>query len=75
MKLKHAAPRPVVSATQKPPPHPFYGDSWERGKDPWHRSAFPDEFKDAAPNQGVQRMGWYLNDKWGNQIGFEPDFP
>ncbi len=58
----------------KPPPHPFYGDSYERGLDPWHRDAFPDEFKDAAPNQKSKRgSGWFLQDAWGNDIGFVPD--
>ena len=30
----------VVGPDQKPRPHPFYGDSWERGLDPWHADAF-----------------------------------
>ena len=25
----------------RPPPHFFYGDSYERGSDPWHKDAFP----------------------------------
>lgn len=63
----------VVSETQKPPPHCFYGDSYERGEDPWHRDAFPEEFQDAAPNQGKRSGGWFLVDAFGNQIGFVPD--
>lgn len=62
-----------VSATQKPPPHPFYGDSWERGLDPWHKDAFPDEFKASAPNQDERKSGWFLNDAFGNAIGFVAD--
>lgn len=65
---------PVVSITQKPRPHPFYGDSYERGLDPWHKDAFPDDLKGAAPNQSVARgSGWFLLDGWGNAIGFVPD--
>jgi len=63
----------TTSATQKPAPHPFYGDAYERGKDPWHKEAFPDGFKDAAPNQGDRREGWFLLDGFGNAIGFVPD--
>lgn len=64
----------IVSETVKPPPHPFYGDSYERGLDPWHRDAFPDEFADKAPNQKSPRgSGWFLQDAWKNDIGFIPD--
>ena len=62
-----------TSSTQKPLPHPFYGDSCERGLDPWHRDAFPNEFKASAPNQGERREGWYLLDGFKNEIGFIPD--
>ena len=62
-----------VSAKQKPKPHPFYGDSWERGEDPWHKDGFPDEFKSYAPNQGVRCGGWFLIDAFNNQIGFVGD--
>lgn len=58
---------------QKPKPHSFYGDSYERGVDPWHRDAAPDEFKDRFPNQGVRKEGWFLMDAWGNEIGWVPD--
>lgn len=68
----------VVSETQKPPANAlyggFYGDNWERGKDPWHRDAFPDGLKHGAPNQlNPRKSGWYLLDAWGNQIGFVED--
>jgi len=63
----------TISSYQKPPPHLFYGDTWERGLDPWHRSAFPDEFKDSAPNHGKRIEGWFLKDGWGNDIQFIPD--
>ena len=59
---------------QKPPSHPFYGDSWERGKDPWHKDAFPPNLASAAPNQGdVRGEGWFLLDGHGNAIGFVAD--
>lgn len=64
----------ITSPTVKPPPHPFYGEYDERGKSPWHKSAFPEEFAHAAPEQGeVPLVGWYLNDAYRNQIGFVPD--
>jgi hypothetical protein len=63
----------VVSATQKPAPHPFYGDSYERGLDPWHEDAFPDEFKDVAQNHGERKEGWFLLDGFDNPICFIPD--
>ena len=52
----------------------FAPDSWERALDPWHRDAFPDEFKDAAPNQqDKRREGWMGYDWCGNPIIFVPD--
>jgi len=49
-------------------------ERWERGLDPWHRGAFPDEFKNAAPHQSYPRKsGWFELDWWGNYIGFVPD--
>lgn len=62
----------VVGPNQKPDPHPFYGDSWERGLDPWHAGAFPKKFKHAGTT-GQRNMGWFLVDAYGNQIGFVPD--
>lgn len=64
----------LIGPTVKPAPHPFYGDNYERGLDPWHRDAFPDEFKDCAPVQASPRAGgWFLLDAWGNAIGFYRD--
>ena len=45
---------------------------WERGLDPWHRDAFPDEFKDQV-GHGERREGWFALDAWGNVIGWQPD--
>lgn len=62
----------VTSATQKPNPS-AYGE-YERGVDPWHRDAFPAEFKDQAPRQENPRAeGWYELDWCGNVINFIPD--
>lgn len=73
---------------QKPPPHPFYGDSYERGKDPWHVDAFKgvpgaaeaiaegrvlNVGDDSGINSGKRSEGWFLLDGWGNAIGFVPD--
>lgn len=63
----------ITSPTSKPPPHPFYGDAWHRGLDPWHRDAFPEELADRAPNQGQRGSGWYLEDAFGNEIAYVPD--
>lgn len=62
----------IIDANHKPAPHPFYGDSWERGVDPWHADAFPDEFKHAG-TKGPRKQGWFLVDGHGNAIGFVPD--
>ena len=68
----------VVSAEVKPPPHPFYGDSWDRGSDPFHANAFQgfsDDIVDQikSMNPGPQRAGWFLLDAYGQEIGFVPD--
>ena len=62
-----------TSKTQKPPPHIFYGDNYERGLDPWHEDAFPDELKYSALSTGKRSEGWFLLDAWKNPIGFTPD--
>ena len=46
---------------------------WERSKSPWHADAFPDEFKDRAPEQGGRKTGWLEIDWCGNAIGWVPD--
>ncbi len=46
---------------------------WERGKSPWHADAFPDEFKDRAPERGDRKTGWLEIDRCGNVIGWVPD--
>lgn len=65
----------ITSPTQKPiikgglEPHDY-----ERSRDPWHRDAFPDEFKDNAPEQAYPRKeGWMGIDYWGNPLIFVPD--
>lgn len=64
----------TTGPTFKPPPHPFYGDNWHRGLDPWHRDSFPAELADRAPNQSPERgSGWYLEDAFGNEIGYVAD--
>jgi len=64
----------VTSKYQKPEPHLFYGDNYERGLDPFHKDAAPDEFKDTEFFSGGKRNeGWFLLDTWGNQVGFYPD--
>ena len=65
----------IISATQQPPMNGLGGiiHSWERGSDPWHRDAFPDAFKDCAPNQDERKEGWFALDAWGNAIAFVAD--
>lgn len=48
-------------------------ERWERGLSPWHEDAFPDEFKQQAPEHGERKSGWYELDSFQNQIGFVPD--
>lgn len=61
-----------TSELVRPDPHPFYGDSWERGLDPWHEDAFPDQFRSVG-SKGARRGGWFLVDGFTNYIGFVPD--
>ena len=61
-----------TSETVKPHPHPFYGDSYERGLDPWHSDAFPAGLEFAGTD-GPRNSGWFLIDGFGNAIGFIPD--
>lgn len=60
---------------EKPPIGGMGGSvaDWERSLDPWHQDAFPDEFKDKAPNKGKRKEGWMALDWCGNPIGFLPD--
>ena len=49
-------------------------DHWERGLDPWHVDAFPDEFKDTPTfNRGARKEGWFGVDWVGNPILFVAD--
>lgn len=65
----------TTGPNQKPPPHPFYGDNYHRGLDPFHPDSMPDEFKevfrDAASAE--RKGGWFLCDAYGNEIGFAAD--
>lgn len=64
----------IIDKNNKPVPHPFYGDNYERGLDPFHRDAAPDEFKSHPAFVGGKRKeGWYLLDNWGNVIDFIAD--
>ncbi len=66
----------IISATTKPPMTGLGGviHQWERGLSPWHRSAFPDDLKDYAPEQSEARVeGWFALDGWGNPIAFMAD--
>jgi len=62
----------IISELQPPPAHPFYGPNWKRGLDPWHRDAFPVQFRDKFPG-GERKGGWFLEDAWGNEIAYVPD--
>lgn len=63
-----------VDENNKPPVGGMGGciHDWERGKDPWHKDAFPSEFKDVG-TEGEQKGGWFALDGAGNQISFVPD--
>lgn len=65
--------RITVSAKQSPPPHPFYGENWHRGLDPWHVEAFPAGHKFASLHTGKRKGGWFLEDAFGNEIDFVAD--
>lgn len=57
-----------------PPPDNDVVLEWERGVDPWHEDAFPDEFKFAG-KKGERREGWFGLDAYKNVIAFVPDDP
>lgn len=66
----------VIGPDQKPMPHPFYGDSWERGLDPFHADAFKGLERELGGNpgsSGERGSGWFLLDGHQNTIGFVPD--
>ena len=65
-------PMNIIDKDRKPPAHPFYGDNWERGLDPWHADAFPPGFEGVG-RTGKRREGWFLLDAWGNAIAFVED--
>ena len=60
----------IISKDKMPTDEP---KRWERGFSPWHRDAFPDEFKNRVPEQGKRLEGWFGVDWCGNQIGWVPD--
>jgi hypothetical protein len=63
----------IVSETQQPIIKGiFEPDHWERGLDPWHADAFPDEFK-AAGGAGERKAGWFGVDAFGNTVLWIPD--
>lgn len=65
-----------VGPDQRPEQHPFYGDSYERGLDPWHADAFRGLEGELGCNPGItgeRKSGWFLLDGHGNVIGFVPD--
>lgn len=50
--------------------------SWERGLDPWHIDAFPEDLQPQMKDRvatGKRKSGWYALDAWGNEIGFVAD--
>ena len=64
----------IVSDSVKPPPHPFYGDSYRRGLDPFHSDAAPEELKENSVWRRGERMeGWFLLDAYDQEIGWIPD--
>lgn len=64
---------PMIITTGKKPPTGGLIYDWERGLDPWHCDAFPDELKDQALHSGNRTTGWFGLDWCGNQIVFAPD--
>lgn len=63
----------IVIGPETPPPLDRVNSSvhgFERGQDPWHRDAFPEDFKAFAPNRGERQSGWLALDWCGNVIGF-----
>lgn len=65
---------PEIITSEKSPSHDWHGKvfEWERDVDPWHKDAFPPEFRNAG-TQGRRRDGWMGLDSWGNPIVFVPD--
>lgn len=50
----------------------FEPDHYERGLDPWHADAMPDEFKGNFPS-GERKAGWFGVDWCGNTVIWVPD--
>jgi len=66
----------MKTGPDKRPPLGIMGGSvhsYERGKSPWHADAFPEQFKQSAPEQGERAGGWFALDAYGNEIGWIPD--
>ena len=64
----------IVSEDNKPPVGGMGGSvhDWKRGLDPFHSSAFPDEFKPLF-SKGKRSSGWLGLDWVGNIIAWVPD--
>lgn len=61
----------IISETQQPPLTSWIA-SWERGKDPWHKNAFPSGLKHAGTD-GNRQNGWLGLDGYGNVVTFVAD--
>lgn len=63
----------MIVDSSNPPPLVACVFYWERTLDPWHAEAFPQEFKQSAPNQGPRAEGWGGIDHAENEIVFIAD--
>jgi hypothetical protein len=64
----------IISETQQPAVGGMGGSihSWERSIDPWHKDAFPLEFKHVGTD-GERKAGWDGLDAYDNVITFIAD--
>jgi hypothetical protein len=64
-----------ISNKLRPPPMPFYGDSYERSPDPWHADAFKGipGIEGRVGSGGERKGGWMGLDGHGNPLGFWRD--
>lgn len=64
----------IINVAIKPPLGGMGGSihDWEKSLDPFHKDAFPNEFKQVGTD-GERANGWMALDWCGNAIGFVSD--
>ena len=61
----------LTSETQRPKPHPTYGDKWKRGCDNPKPGEVPTSWWGRSTN--LLKEGWIVIDEFGIVLAFVPD--